>query len=48
MKALVYEKAHSLADFAIKLIEIRVPQLFTVSKEDHKSVRQSNVGAARR
>jgi NADPH2:quinone reductase len=25
MKALVYEKAHSLADFAIKLVEIPVP-----------------------
>ena len=27
MKALVYEKAHSLADFAIKLVEIPVPTL---------------------
>jgi NADPH:quinone reductase len=27
MKALVYEKAHSLADFAIKLVEIPVPAL---------------------
>jgi len=27
MKALVYEKAHSLADFAIKLVEIAVPTL---------------------
>lgn len=25
MKALVYEKAHNLADFAIKLVEIPVP-----------------------
>jgi hypothetical protein len=25
MKALIYEKAHSLADFAIKLVEIPVP-----------------------
>lgn len=25
MKALVYEKAHSLADFAIKLVKIPVP-----------------------
>jgi hypothetical protein len=29
MKALVYEKAHSLADFAIKLVEIPVPTFFT-------------------
>jgi NADPH:quinone reductase-like Zn-dependent oxidoreductase len=27
MKALVYEKAHSLADFAIKLVEIPIPTL---------------------